>query len=110
MGRNGQASPSRTSNTNQVTYMQPRNNDLYKELHGLRVLRQDTEEKGVVKCIFPGETEERPDPSKDKGDKEMCVWEDPGSNVGGKEVVDTRSCKPRFTKDEWIRKIPDQYK
>ncbi|HBY69198.1 MAG TPA: hypothetical protein DEG69_16480, partial [Flavobacteriaceae bacterium] len=45
--RNGQESPSGTSNTNQVTYMQPRNNDLYKELHGLRVLRQDTEEKGV---------------------------------------------------------------
>ena len=108
--RNGQESPSRTSNTNQVTYMQPRNNDLYKELHGLRVLRQDTEEKGVVKCIFPGETEERPDPSKDKGDKEMCVWEDSSSSVGGKEVVDNRSCKPRFTKDEWIRKIPDQYR
>ena len=108
--RNGQEPPSHTSNTNQVTYKQPRNNDLYKELHGLSVIRQDTAEKGVVKCIFPGETEERPDPSKDKGDKEMCVWEDSSSSVGGKEVVDTRSCKPQFTQEQWFRKIPDKYR
>ena len=108
--RNGQEPPSHTSNTNQVTYKQPRNNDLYKELHGLSVIRQDTAEKGVVKCIFPGETKERPDPSKDKGDKEMCVWEDSSSSVGGKEVVDTRSCKPQFTQEQWFRKIPDKYR
>jgi len=108
--RNGQEPPSHTSNTNQVTYKQPRNNDLYKELHGLSVIRQDTAEKRVVKCIFPGETKERPDPSKDKGDKEMCVWEDSSSSVGGKEVVDTRSCKPQFTQEQWFRKIPDKYR